>query len=264
VAMGFAAVHGSSKLLKDKSADDEEEGPSVRTVYDKAIFDAENKVFFSMARKPPANRCYYCHTNFSVDQRSGERWTHEGDIHIINGMSCTDCHRNAVDHAITRGYEGEFADRKDKNAAVETLTCKGCHLGAETPGNPATALGGKLGSPKPLHAGLPPVHLEKLSCTACHSGPWPQETPQMVQTSLAHALGLDLPARKPETLPQIVQPVFLRLNGKITPHKVVWPNFWGKMEGEKITPIAAAKVKEAAGMKCCRWCVRRRRRRGRR
>ena len=36
------------------------------------------------------------------------RWTHDGDIHLIKGMLCVDCHRNGADHMMVRGYEGEF------------------------------------------------------------------------------------------------------------------------------------------------------------
>ena len=39
---------------------------------------------------------------------------------------------------------------------------------------------GRMGAPEPIHKGLPPVHLEKLSCTACHSGQFPVGAPQPV------------------------------------------------------------------------------------
>src|SRR6266436_2312804 len=114
---------------------------------------------------------------------------------------------------------------------VETLSCRGCHYGSQsaargspsrsaqepgdallTKGGPfsshalrlgepraadsATAqLGGRLGSPRPVHKGMPQIHFEKLTCTACHAGPFPTDQPQIVHTSLAHKLGLPAPAR---------------------------------------------------------------------
>ena len=30
-------------------------------------------------------------------------WIHNEDVHLASGMSCSDCHRNGVDHMITRG-----------------------------------------------------------------------------------------------------------------------------------------------------------------
>ncbi len=118
-----------------------------------------------------------------------------------------------------------------------------------TEGNePTAAMGGKLGSPRPQHWGLPAVHFDKLSCTACHSGPWPSSQPGLVHTSMAHALGLEKPTRNADTVPRIVQPIFVRgADGKIAPHRAVWPNYWGRMQGESIAPIPPAIIKEAAG-----------------
>src|SRR6185436_15240722 len=146
-----------------------------------------------------------------------------------------------------RSYEWEYKDRK--NASLATLTCRGCHLGTHADNTAITAaMGGKLGSPRPEHRGLPEIHFEKLSCTACHSGPWPSMKPGAVHTSMAHALGLEIPTRNSDTVPRIEQPIFARgADGKIAPHRAVWPNFWGRLEKDKISVIAPAVVKEAAG-----------------
>jgi len=109
-------------------------------------------------------------------------------------------------------------------------------------------MGGKLASPRPEHRGLPEIHFAKLSCTACHSGPWPSMKPGLVQTSMAHALGLEKPTRTPDTVPKILQPLFLRgADGKIAPHRAVWPNYFARMAGPTITPIPPSIIKEAAG-----------------
>src|SRR5213079_1570661 len=55
------------------------------------------------------------------------------------------------------------------------------------------------------------------------------------------------PTRTPDTVPKILQPVFLRgADGKIAPHRAVWPNYFGRMGGKTITPIPPSEIKEAA------------------
>jgi hypothetical protein len=72
--------------------------------------------------------------------------------------------------------------------------------------------------------------------------------PGLVQTSMAHALGLEKPTRNVDTVPKIEQPIFVRgADGKIAPHRAVWPNFWGRMGKDSITAIPPSVVKEAAG-----------------
>ncbi len=226
--------------------------------YNRARFDTENNVLFQVARRAPVNNCYYCHT--SESDLGDARWHADSDVHIKAGLLCVDCHRNGLDHAIVRGYEGEAKDRLISDAAViqrallirrddaaiseddarklarqqlqsesgqiETLTCRGCHTA------------GRLGSPRLIHKGLPPIHLEKLACTACHSGPFPQADPQVVHTSLAHELGLPAPERGQNTAPVILEPVFLRgADGKIAPFKMVWPSYWARLSGTNLVPL---------------------------
>jgi len=250
IAMGLAHVPGSAKTLKieppEEGSNEPPKKPTLKMTYDKTRFDAEDKVLFNVARKVPNNRCYFCHTANSVGADVPPLWQHDGDVHLVKGMTCTDCHRESIDHMTTRSYEWEWRDRKD--ASLETLTCRGCHLGAPH-GQAATAhMGGKLGSPRPEHRGLPAIHFERLSCTACHSGPWPSLKSGFVQTSMAHALGLEKPTRTAETVPRIEQPIFVRgADGKIAPHRAVWPNFWGRMSKDNIAVIPPSVVKEAAG-----------------
>jgi hypothetical protein len=235
--------------------------PSIK--YDRARFDTENNVLFQVSRRPPVNNCYYCHT--SESELGDARWHADLDVHIKAGLLCIDCHRNGLDHAIVRGYEGEVHDRaitdssldlrtrlirrdavgmNEENARklarqqlqaeaglIETLTCRGCHSS------------GRLGSPRLVHKGLPPIHLEKLSCTACHSGPLPKAEPEVVHTSLAHSLGLPAPERGKNTAPVILQPIFLRgADGKIAPYKMVWPSYWARLSGTNLAPILPAEA----------------------
>jgi hypothetical protein len=231
--------------------------------YDRARFDTENNVLFQVSRRPSVNTCYYCHT--SQSELGDARWHSDLDVHLKAGLLCVDCHRNGLDHAIVRGYEGEVRDRvisdsmiksragllrrddaaiSDEDARklarqqlqseagmIETLTCRGCHTV------------GRLGSPRLVHKGLPPIHFQKLSCTACHSGPLPKSEPEVVHTSMAHKLGLPAPERGKNTAPVILEPVFLRgADGKIAPFKMVWPSYWARLNGTNLTPMLPAEA----------------------
>ena len=84
---------------------------------------------------------------------------------------------------------------------------------------------------------LAALHLEKLSCTACHSGPRPAEQALQVQTAMAHGLGLpshDYTAALP---PGIVEPVMMRDGDVLYPHRMMWPAFWGSMQNDTIRPL---------------------------
>jgi hypothetical protein len=269
--LGAGFVRGSiAQFVEEAQAEAEDESVPVKidpkqqpkVVYDPNRFNPESMITLNVIRTPPANRCYYCHTNHEVGKDAAPRWFADRDVHLAAGLTCADCHRNGIDHHITRGYEGELVDRQkiyagkaDADIAVKgaaTLSCAGCHLGTENAENPNIALGGKLGSPRPLHKGFPPIHFEKLTCTACHAGPWPEQELGQIQTSLAHGLGLESFTRHDQTPPHIAWPVFLRdtrepenAQGKIAPYKLVWPSYWGRLEGEKVTPIGPDVVKKA-------------------
>jgi len=241
--------------------------PAVK--YNRQRFDVDNNVMFQVTRRPPSENCYYCHT--TQTELEDARWHSDMDVHLRAGMRCSDCHRNGLDHMIVRGYEGEAKDRAVTDASIDqrarllmrdnldlteadarkqaqaqlqsemgmidTLTCAGCHAS------------GRMGSPLPIHKGMPLVHFQKLTCTACHSGPWPGPQPQIVHTSIAHKLGLPSAARGANTAPIIVEPVFLTdSNGKIAPYKMVWPSYWARLKDGKLTPIPLAEVAESADL----------------
>ena len=179
-ALGLASIEGDvSKLPEDFDPATEREpgeedqprrtGPRLpKTTYHPLRMNAENKIFFDVVLKPSNEACYYCHTTRVVGEGQTPAWTHDEDIHLRAGMSCVDCHRNDVEHHTVRGYEGEV---HPTGWNVVSLSCRGCHL--DDPDVVEQLTGGRLGAPKPLHRGLPPIHLELLSCTACHSGPPP-------------------------------------------------------------------------------------------
>jgi len=253
---GFASVRGSALGMPDNyniygTMLDNSTAIPPSITYDETRFNAQGKVLFNLVRKIPNERCYFCHSTKTLSvslpnghEGSSEKWTTDEDVHIAAGMLCVDCHRNGLDHAMVRGYEGEAdgstpprvlslwkrsgAGSPIGRLMAATLTCRGCHLGDESSTIP---LAGRLGAPHPKHAGIPPIHFEKLSCTACHSGTWPDSKAPRVKTSQAHGLGTHGVNKSDGALPHIMSPVFVKgEDGKIAPHKMFWPAFWARLD----------------------------------
>jgi hypothetical protein len=211
--------------------------------YHKNVFDHDDTVFFNILREVPSYRCYFCHSNLYIGAKGAEKWSQEEDIHLKAGLTCVDCHREGVDHNTIRGYPGEAEISGNEMAAASS--CEGCHLGEHSASEPTA---GRLGAPVPEHKGLPPVHFEKLTCTACHSGPWPASEPYMTKTSMAHRLGTPNVNKSREMLPHIASVVFAKqADGKIAPNKIVWPSFWGVLKDDNVTPIELATVTKVIG-----------------
>ena len=127
----LGSIEGDVSRIRDGAAADDpatqEKLPQV--TYDARRFAPDGTVFMDLVRKPPSNSCYQCHSNRHVDA-SGiqQRWVHDDDVHLRAGMSCVDCHRNGIDHDIVRGFSGE---ENPSGQSVVTLSCAGCHLGAD-------------------------------------------------------------------------------------------------------------------------------------
>jgi len=212
--------------------------PSVH--YDAYQFDSKERTVFNIAHEPLDARCLYCHSSSPTDKR---KWEVDDDIHSSAALQCVDCHRNGLDHMIVRGYESEAMERDDP--AVAAFSCRGCHLG--TRDGQTSAEIGRLGAPRPKHKGLPPVHLEKLACTVCHSGELPRGQPARVRTSRANRLGIYGKARWDTEAPYIAEPVFMKgPDGRLAPHRMMWPAFWGRMEGDQVHPILPDDVVQVA------------------
>ena len=247
-ALRLGSVDGDVSRIKDGSdpTDESVKAKFPKVVYDSSKFASDGTVFMDLVRHPESNACYQCHSNRTVSDSGIEpRWIHDEDVHLRAGMQCSDCHRNGIDHHIVRGFEGEESPAEH---SIETLSCAGCHLGDHHDGHDEAdthdlmTRAGRLGSPKPLHAGLPPIHFEKLSCTACHAGPAPREEALRVMTSLAHGLG-SKEHRTGFELPALAGPVF-RKGGdeRVYPQRAMWPAFWGVMENDEITPLPPEQV----------------------
>ncbi len=261
-ASGLASVTGSAEDMPDmydpfdpfkvQSARQGQKSPPVVT-YRKPAFDSDNKVLFNIVREVPPKRCYYCHSNLYLsDNEKAQKWISDEDVHLKAGLTCVDCHRNGLDHNILRGYAEESL--VSQNPLAATSTCEGCHLseGENKPvtGRPAfaeTLRAGRLGAPVPKHPGIPTTHFEKLSCTACHSGPWPGKEAAHAKTSRAHRLGTPNVNKSDEVLPHIIAPVFAKQQSKIAPHKLIWPAFWATQKGQEIRPVSLDIVKQTVG-----------------
>ena len=250
-ACGFALVRGIAKTVPEtwdpmtpSTGDNPKEFPP-SIAYDAWRFNSLKEVFFDTVGKPANDRCYHCHTNRPVGKDVPEKWQQDEDVHVKAGLRCADCHRHGLNHAMTRNYEGE------SSGSEATLTCRGCHLG-EASAAGRLGDGGRLGAPVPIHKGIPTIHFEKLACTTCHSGPWPGKAAGHVQTSRVHGLGVKAKEHRDDAPPFIQWPVFMREGGpqgggKIAPHKIIWPAFWGREKDGNITPLDLAVVRAAAG-----------------
>jgi len=246
---GLAAVTGSANDMDEmydpfdpfsvESAQSGKNKPPTIT-YHKNVFDHDNSVFFNIVREVPSYRCYFCHSDLYIGTEEAEKWSEDEDIHLKAGLTCVDCHRNGIDHNIVRGYEGEEATSDNELAAASS--CEGCHLGEHSESEPTA---GRLSAPVPEHRGIPPVHFERLTCTACHSGPWPADETHFTKTSMAHRLGTPNVNKAREMLPHIASPVFAKqADGKIAPHKLVWPAFWGILKDDSVVPIELGTVEK--------------------
>ncbi|MEM6364133.1 MAG: cytochrome c3 family protein, partial [Planctomycetota bacterium] len=282
-----------SRIREGSDPDDEKVQAKLPTVtYDSRRFNADGTVFMDLVRMPTNNACYQCHSQRQLGSGGIEqRWVHDQDVHITAGMSCVDCHRNGIDHHIVRGYPNES---HPSAVNVATLSCQGCHLGVEVepqhsmigdhsevqPDVTLAALvtdelsrhlqPGRLGSPYPAHQGLPPIHFEKLSCTACHSGPIPGREAIGLMTSLSHGLG-EKGHRTGHELPSIQGPIYAPAmtlphpknessetqsgttadhavtqdtpsHQPVTPQRALWPAYWGTIVDGEVKPLPPEEI----------------------
>ncbi len=242
---GFATVTGAAAKMQLSYNYFDGVGPGTwidlppRINYEDGTYNSQNNVFFNLTADVPDDNCYFCHTTVHKGTNGAEKWVRDEDVHLTSGMSCVDCHRNGIDHMIVRGYATEY--KQPGKEDVYTLSCEGCHIGEHDEKYPEH---GRLGAPVPKHTGIPTIHFEKMSCTSCHSGPWPSKQAQMVQTAIGHGLGNHGVVKADSVLPYILSPVFVHgYEGKIEPHNLMYPAFWASKSGDEITPLAPEDVK---------------------
>lgn len=212
-------------------------------IYRRQMFDHADRVLLDVGGRIDPSSCYQCHSNKFVSADVPAVFNADQDVHLHAGMSCVDCHTNDAAHEIVRGYEGEHLVSGNPMAAAST--CAGCHLGVE--GQQHTTAG-RFSAPVPDHKGIPPVHFDAMTCTACHSGLWPEQDTANVLTSRGHALGTHESLRADDALPSIITPVFVTgSDGKLGPANLIWPAYWAIRDDNGLTPIEIDQVRAVAG-----------------
>jgi hypothetical protein len=150
---GLAAVEGSIKDTVD-----------VKVKYNTAKFGVDGKVSMHLVREPRNETCLNCHSKPQWKKR-GSSFTEFTDVHIAKGLKCVDCHVSgsmASDPRITGKEVHQFGKGDDPSGWVRNdldntvRTCNDCHTT------------GYLNAPIAKHLWLPDLHLDKLSCQACH------------------------------------------------------------------------------------------------
>ncbi|MEM9369232.1 MAG: hypothetical protein AAGD07_24890 [Planctomycetota bacterium] len=252
--LGLGEIKGDVSRIRDGSDPTDESvlAKLPQVTYDPDRFDSDGRVHMDLVLEVDNNACYQCHSHRQVDDAGVmSRWRHDEDVHLLSGMQCIDCHRNGIGHDTVRGFEGESHPAGE---SMQTLSCVGCHLGGDPLGG-ADSLAGRFGSPVPAHAGIPPVHFDLLTCTACHGGPLPGPEALGWMTSLSHSLG-EASHRTGAELPWIQGPVYsplasddlglavdhLEKRPKITAARVMWPTYWASVSDEQIKPLPPDEV----------------------
>ena len=202
-----------------------------KLTYDKSKFNSANKVYFDVTKNVPNDNCYFCHSTKVTDENFNTHWKSEEDVHIKAGLNCVDCHGNGIDHNMTKGIESA------------SLSCEGCHIQNLDDPKPTN---GTHGAPIAEHAGIPPTHFEKMSCTTCHSGNWTTNEANFVKTSRNHFLGMHGTNKAPDVFPHIATNIFTESNSdKMEPRNVIWPSYWGDKNGNDIKPFPIDFVEES-------------------
>ena len=209
VGAGFGVVEGR--------------GSSRKVKYNPALFDGHGKVLVDIGR-PPDRNCLTCHRR---PARGEAYWRDclEADVHSQSGLSCVDCHTCGADHVMA-------GDRSEAdNPKFASLTCQGCHDN------------GRLGSPIPKHEGLPKLHLDKIACEVCHSGPRPQTTPPALQQPAKVAW--DVPVKSKNPLgPTVYAPVFVKsAAGQLDVVARMLPAFYANRTDAGLIPLQPRKLK---------------------
>ena len=152
-ASGFGTVKGS--VLNNEP---------VTVSYNKEMFNPDGTIEPHLVREPRNEACLWCHAKPGYKKR-GANFNVRTDVHLAAGLKCVDCHpagMQAVNDLIRGKEVHQFGKGDDPGGHVRDdldntmRTCADCHNT------------GYLGSPVAKHAWLPPVHLEKISCQACH------------------------------------------------------------------------------------------------
>ena len=135
-----------------------------QVAYDLNQFDAEGNLQVHTVPEPRNETCLTCHAKPNWKKR-GAAFSARTDVHLAAGLRCVDCHtagskasdpriRGLEAHQFGKGDDPSGFVRNDLDDTVRS--CRNCHLE------------GWNNAPRATHAWLPPLHMEKLSCQACH------------------------------------------------------------------------------------------------
>ncbi|SPD76339.1 conserved membrane hypothetical protein [uncultured Desulfobacterium sp.] len=150
---GFGKVNGKVQA-----------GDHPTIVYDKTKFDPDGNLIIHIAPEPRNETCLGCH--FKPDwKKRGASYSTRTDVHMAANLRCVDCHaagskafdpriRGREVHQFGKGDDPSGWVRNDLDNTVRT--CESCHVE------------GWRNAPRAKHAWLPPLHLEKIACQACH------------------------------------------------------------------------------------------------
>lgn len=219
-ASGLAAVGGMNERLEAtwaaaENPDDHLFKVPETTAYDPAKFDEKGRCNFNVG-KPKNENCLACH---GVSQKGMPSHAISGDVHLQRGMRCVDCHQNGMDHR------------------VATKSCASCHVEKDGAG------------PKPVHAGIPLVHFQKLACTVCHAGVTEGGRLAQVRTARANRIGVYGRAQWATDCPVILEPVFVKnAQGVVEPRRMMWPSGFHRVaEGGALKPVPPTEAAALAG-----------------
>ncbi|MGO0122286.1 formate dehydrogenase subunit gamma [Desulfothermobacter acidiphilus] len=141
------------------------QGNTPRVEYDKKKFNPDGTVSHAAwVASPAPGNCLFCH-GISDQKKRGFSWGDKlnPDIHQQRGLNCTTCHFLVNDPAkgiTTINHQIAMGDDLGEEVAPElrntVYSCRECHEK------------GIMGAPRPRHSSIPPNHLQRLTCEACH------------------------------------------------------------------------------------------------
>ena len=130
------------------------DGKAPKVYYNESLFRADGTVLLHI-RRPDDRRCMACHDMSSAPKRGSSWHSHYmQDVHTEQGLGCIDCHVGDIRHNFAKGNSASMTVRNDLDNTMES--CESCHTQ------------GLHGAPEYDHDWLPSLHLDRLSCEACH------------------------------------------------------------------------------------------------
>ncbi len=149
----FAATVGANLAITFGAV---REGQEPHAYYKTDLFRPDGTVLMHIQR-PEDRSCQACH-NISNAQKRGGDWHNDyvQDVHTEQGLKCISCHQGDIRHNFQKGSPVGQTVREDLDNTM--LSCKECHER------------GERGAPGYVeaHNFLPPLHMERIDCTACH------------------------------------------------------------------------------------------------